>query len=71
MHLSICFTRMLVEMYFLLCVAVKKFGKTLWTDRGVFVIIPYGYSFLVFERLEDRHLRRVGRRTGLKELRFG
>lgn len=27
-----CFTTMLVEMHFLLCVAVKKFGKMLWTD---------------------------------------
>lgn len=50
------FTRMLVEIYFLLCVAVKKFGKMLWSDRGVLVIILDGYSFLVFERLEDRHL---------------
>lgn len=50
------FTRMLIEMYFLLCVAVKKFGKMLWTDRGVLVIIPCGNSFHVFERLKDRHL---------------
>lgn len=50
-----CFTRMLVEMYFLLCVAIRKFGKMLWTDRGVLVIIPCGY-FLVFERLKDRYL---------------
>ena len=69
--INMCFTRMLVEIYFFLCVAVKKFGKMLWSDRGVLVIILYGYSFLVFERLEDRHLRRLGRRTGLKELRFG
>ena len=54
--INMCFTRMLVEMYFLLCVAIKKFGKMLWTDRGISVIIPCGYSFLVFERLKNRYL---------------
>lgn len=48
MHLSInmCFTRMLVEMYFLLCVAVKKFGKILWTDRGVLSLYLMDILFL-------------------------
>ena len=62
-HVCMCFTRLLVKMYFLLCVALKKFQKTLWTDRGVLVIVHCGCSFPVFERLKDRRLWK-GREEG-------
>lgn len=56
MYLSICVLPGCWLKFTSYCVLLSKSLGKCCGLTGILVIIPYGYSFLVFERLEDRHL---------------